>query len=40
MKIKNGGAIESLAKVVHFVILNAVKDLNLLKILDSSGRSE
>jgi hypothetical protein len=31
---------EALAKVVHFVILNEVKDLNLMKIRDSSLRSE
>jgi hypothetical protein len=31
---------EALAKMVHFVILNVVKDLNLMKIRDSSLRSE
>jgi hypothetical protein len=31
---------EPVAKVAHFVILNEVKDLNLLKIQDSSLRSE
>ncbi len=31
---------ESLAKVAYFVILNAVKDLNLLETRDSSRRSE
>jgi hypothetical protein len=31
---------EALAKVAHFVILNKVKDLKLLKIRDSSLRSE
>jgi hypothetical protein len=33
-------AIEALAKVAHFVILNEVKDLKLLKIRDSALRSE
>jgi hypothetical protein len=32
--------IEALAKLVYFVILNEVRDLNLLKIRDSSLRSE
>jgi hypothetical protein len=32
--------IEALAKLVYFVILNEVKDLKLLKIRDSSRRSE
>jgi hypothetical protein len=31
---------EALAKVVHFVIANDVKDLNLMTIRDSSLRSE
>jgi hypothetical protein len=31
---------EAIAKVTHFVILNEVKDLKLLKIRDSSLRSE
>jgi hypothetical protein len=31
---------EALAKLVYFVILNEVKDLKLLKIRDSSHRSE
>ncbi len=31
---------EALAKLVYIVILNAVKDLKLLKIRDSSLRSE
>jgi hypothetical protein len=31
---------EVLAKMVHCVILNEVKDLNLMKIRDSSLRSE
>jgi hypothetical protein len=35
-----GEVYEPVAKVAHFVILNEVKDLNLLKIQDSSLRSE
>jgi hypothetical protein len=31
---------EAFAKLVNFVILNEVNDLNLLKIIDSSLRSE
>jgi hypothetical protein len=31
---------EDLAKLVHFVILNEVQDLSLLKIRDSALRSE
>jgi hypothetical protein len=31
---------EVVAQVLHFVILNEVKDLNLLKMRDSSLRSE
>jgi hypothetical protein len=33
-------ALEALAKLVQFVILNDAKDLNLMKIRDSSLRSE
>jgi hypothetical protein len=36
----NDITLEALAKVVHFVILNGVKDLKLLKIKDYSLRSE
>jgi hypothetical protein len=35
-----GFLLEALAKVVYFVSLNDVKDHNLLKIRDSSLRSE
>jgi hypothetical protein len=37
---QNLQGVEAIAKVGHFVIKNDVKDLNLIKIRDSSQRSE
>jgi hypothetical protein len=38
--VLSGNLLQALSKPVLFVILNGVKDLNLLKIRDSSLRSE